>query len=490
MKASILISTPTPKTVEMLSYFIYEGETLPHTPSTERLQREAFTGATGEMVIIENHDGYEYVAYVGLGKKKAVTGLVVKNTVATLVRAAEQRQLKTLAVVLPNELQTIEYGEQSSMGVHLGSYLFLRYKTDEKTKKRVRLQSVQFVVDAKTQFEQGLTQGTLVAEGVILARDLVNDPASNTTTQTLVDEANKIAQACPSITVKVLEEQDCAKLGMGSYLSVAKGSVVPPKFVVLKYRPSKSKPKKTVALVGKSIMFDSGGLSLKPSEAMEDMKIDMSGGATVLGTFLALANLSKLGHEVPHTVYGILPACENMPSGSATRPGDIVTAMNGKTIEVLNTDAEGRLTLADALVYAERECGAEIVIDLATLTGACMVALGTDLTGMFTNNTELGKMFQTVADTEGDELWWMPLYAPYAKKMKSDIADLKNIGGGRYGGAITAAVFLEEFVDKAHWIHCDIAGPAYRNEEPKGVWGKGATGWGVQSLVRLLFQVS
>lgn len=475
----------------MLSYFIYEREPLPLSPSPERVEREGFKAGVGEILIIENLGGYRQVAYVGLGKKNAVTGLIAKNSTAQLVRAAEQRQIKSLAIVLPKNMSTTEYGEQVRMGGVLGSYQFLRYKTDEKTKKRVRLESLQFVIETKTKdFEQGLTQGALVAEGVVLARDLVNDPASNTSTQTMVDEANKIAQACPSITVKVLEEKDCAKLGMGSYLSVAKGSIVPPKFVVLKYQPTKSKPKKTVALVGKSIMFDSGGLSLKPSEAMEDMKIDMSGGATVLGTFLALANLSKLGYEVPHTVYGILPACENMPSGSATRPGDIVTAMNGKTIEVLNTDAEGRLTLADALVYAEKECNADIMIDLATLTGACMVALGTDLTGMFSNHEALGDQFRAIADAEGDELWQMPLYAPYAKKMKSDIADLKNIGGGRYGGAITAAVFLAEFVDTAHWIHCDIAGPAYRNDEPKGTWGKGATGWGVQTLVRFLFQVS
>lgn len=491
MKASIVTSTPSPKKVEMLSYLIFEGDQLPLSPTAERIQREGYTGAVGEVFFTENLSGYQYVAYAGMGSKKKVTGLVAKNSVAGLVRAAQQRQVRSLAIVLPKEFATIMYGEQMGMGAQLGSYQFLRYKTDKKTKKRVLLESVLFVLEgASPDFEQGLTQGAMVAEGVILARDLVNDPASNTTTQTLVDEAEKIADACDNVTVTVLEEKDCMKLGMGSYLSVAKGSVVPPKFVVLTYHPKKTKPQKTIALIGKSIMFDSGGLSLKPSEAMEDMKIDMSGGATVLGVFLALANLAKLGYEVPHTVHGILPACENMPSGNATRPGDIVRAMNEKTIEVLNTDAEGRLTLADALVYAERECKADIMIDLATLTGACMVALGTDLTGVFSNNEALGNVFRSIADAEGDEMWPLPLYAPYAKKMKSDIADLKNIGGGRYGGAITAAVFLAEFVDRAQWIHCDIAGPAYRSDEPKGAWGKGATGWGVQTLVRLLFQVT
>ena len=276
---------------------------------------------------------------------------------------------------------------------------------------------------------------------------------------------------------------------MGSYLSVARGSVVPPKFIVLHYKPTVSvkSPKggspfgRKIALVGKSIMFDSGGLSLKPSGSMEDMKIDMSGGATVLGVFSVLAKT-----PVSYEVFGILPACENMPSGHATRPGDIVTAMNGKTIEVLNTDAEGRLTLADAMVYAEKHCKADVIIDLATLTGACVVALGGDLAGLFSNDDKLSDSFEESAKQVGDEVWKLPLHMPYLKKMKSDIADLKNIGGGRDGGAITAAVFLSEFVDKAKWIHIDIAGPAYRTDEPKGALGKGGTGWGVLSLFEFL----
>jgi len=293
--------------------------------------------------------------------------------------------------------------------------------------------------------------------------------------------ANSIAKSSSNISVTVLDEAQCRKLGMGSYLSVARGSVVPPKFIVLHYKPRKSTSGRKIALIGKSIMFDSGGLSLKPSESMEDMKIDMSGGATVLGVFSVLAKT-----ETAQEVFGILPACENMPSGHATRPGDIVTAMNGKTIEVLNTDAEGRLTLADALVYAEKHCKADVIIDLATLTGACVVALGNDLAGLFSNDEKLSDSFEEAATLVGDEVWKMPLHMPYLKKMKSDIADLKNIGGGRYGGAITAAVFLSEFVEKAKWIHLDIAGPAYRNDEPKGTLGKGATGWGVLSLMKFL----
>jgi leucyl aminopeptidase len=240
-------------------------------------------------------------------------------------------------------------------------------------------------------------------------------------------------------------------------------------------------------LIGKSITFDSGGLSLKPSEAMEWMKIDMAGGAAVLGVFKFLSLLAARGWEdrLNVNVFGILPACENMPSGKALRPGDILTALNGKTIEVLNTDAEGRLTLADALSYAEKFIKPDYCVDLATLTGACMVALGEDIAGLFGNDNQLIKKFETVAKKENEELWQLPLPSWYRKLIQSDIADIKNIGG-RYGGAITAALFLKEFVEKMKWIHLDIAGPAFNQREERGIIKKGATGWGVISLIEFL----
>ncbi len=479
MKASILSSIPQAKQVEALSYLVFEGDKLPHNPSLELINRSDFKGSDEQVLIVDNLDGYQQVVFVGVGKRKDCTDLKIQNSVASLLRLMTAKNIASVGVVVPDLSEMQSVGTSCMIGAELGAYQFLKYKTDEKTKKQKKVEQISFVVTkGESEFKKGIELGTVLAQGVGLARDLVNDPASHTNTHTLVEVAQTISKSSANISLKVLEKEQCEKLGMGSYLSVARGSVVPPKFIVLHYKPkSADKNAKKIALVGKSIMFDSGGLSLKPSGSMEDMKIDMSGGATVLGVFSVLAKT-----QVAHEVYGILPACENMPSGHATRPGDIVTAMNGKTIEVLNTDAEGRLTLADGLVYAEKHCKADVIIDLATLTGACVVALGNDLAGFFSNNDELSESFEDSAKQVGDELWKMPLHMPYLKKMKSDIADLKNIGGGRYGGAITAAVFLSEFVDKAKWIHLDIAGPAFRTDEPKGSLGKGATGWGVLSL--------
>ena len=484
MKASILSSIPQSKQVEALSYLVFEGDKLPHNPSSELLVRSDFKGKDSEVLVVDNLDGYQQMVFLGLGQLKDCTNLKIQNSVATLLRLMTSKNIASVGVVVPdlNEMQSV--GTSCMVGAELGAYQFLKYKTDEKTKKQKKVEQISFVVGkGEVEFEKGIEMGAVLAEGVVLARDLVNDPASHTNTQTLVDVAQSIAKSSPNISVSVLEKEQCEKLGMGSYLSVARGSVVPPKFIVLHYSPKgrSTSGRKKIALVGKSIMFDSGGLSLKPSGSMEDMKIDMSGGASVLGVFSVLAKA-----DVPQEVFGILPACENMPSGHATRPGDVVTAMNGKTIEVLNTDAEGRLTLADGLVYAEKHCKADVIIDLATLTGACVVALGGDLAGLFGNDEKLCESFENSAKQVGDELWKLPLHMPYLKKMKGDISDLKNIGGGRDAGAITAAVFLSEFVDKAKWLHIDIAGPAYRTEEPKGSLGKGATGWGVLSLYQFL----
>lgn len=486
MKASILSAIPQAKQVEMLSHLVFEGDKLPHNLSSALLSRSEFKGKDGEVLLVDNLDGYQQVAFIGIGKSKDCTSLKIQSAVAALLRLATSKNVVSVVVVVPELSEIQSVGTSCMVGAELGAYQFLKYKTDEKTKKQKKVEQVFFVITKdETQFKKGVELGTVLANGVSLARDLVNDPASHTNTQTLVDVAQSIAKSSSDISVTVLDEAQCGKLGMGSYLSVARGSVVPPKFIVLSYSPKgrSISGRKKIALVGKSIMFDSGGLSLKPSGSMEDMKIDMSGGAAVLGVFSVLAKT-----PVSHEVFGILPACENMPSGHATRPGDIVTAMNGKTIEVLNTDAEGRLTLADAMVYAEKHCKADVIIDLATLTGACVVALGGDLAGLFSNDDKLSDSFEESAKQVGDEVWKLPLHMSYLKKMKSDIADLKNIGGGRDGGAITAAVFLSEFVDKAKWIHIDIAGPAYRTDEPKGALGKGATGWGVLSLYKWLTQ--
>jgi leucyl aminopeptidase len=309
---------------------------------------------------------------------------------------------------------------------------------------------------------------------VCLARDLVNEPASVSTPSYLAEQATKIARAS-GIKAEIFGLNKIKTAKMAGLLAVAKGSVEEPRFIKLTYTP-KGKAKKKIALVGKAVTFDSGGLSLKPPKSMETMKLDMSGGATVLA---AMQVISQLKPQVQVTAY--VPSTENMPSGTAQKPGDIIRYRNGKTVEVLNTDAEGRLILADALISAVED-KPDVIIDLATLTGACMVALGSQIAGMFCNNQELADALQTCGKESGEALWRMPLVKEYKDEIKSSVADIKNIGGG-HGGAIAAALFLEEFVGDVPWAHLDIAGPAFA-ERDMPYTPKGGTGFGVRTLVR------
>lgn len=435
----------------------------------------------------DNVSGYDRVYIVGLGKKETIKMRRIKNAVANVAKKLKKRKIEEVAIHIPTFLtdDPFETGKAVSVGMHLGNYQFLKYKS-----KKIREESpavakctvIAPVYDPEqlAQCERGIVKGAIISGAVYEARDLVNDPANNARPLDMSAKAKEIAAASHGlITVKILDRKQCKTLGMGAYLGVAQGSDEESQFIVMHYTPRK-KAACSIALVGKSITFDSGGLSLKPPASMVDMKLDMAGGATVLGVFSALVNL-----ETPAEVWGVLPACENMPSGKAQKPGDIVTAMNGKTIEVLNTDAEGRLTLADGLVYTERKIKPDYIIDLATLTGASIVALGTDLAALFGRDDIFTKKFFETAKIEGDDCWTLPLYRPYKKHMVSDIADLKNIGGGRNGGAITAALFLSEFVENKKWIHVDMAGPAHRDDSGAGMNGKGASGWGVQTLLTL-----
>lgn len=448
-----------------------------------------FKGKESEVLAFENVGSYDKLLLVGLGKKDKSSSKKFKNILADALRQVKRSKTKEVDIVSPGlNNKPFEIGENVAMALHLSNYQFDKYKSQESKKKITYIEKLNFYLGRtnEKEFQKGVNWGEQIASGIYLTRDLVNEPAAHVTPYALADVARAIAKESKGkIKAEVLEEAECRKLGMGAYLGVAQGSEHKPKFIVLRYvgDAARNVKRKTICIIGKSITFDSGGLSLKPSEHMEDMKIDMAGGATVLGLFKVLAQMNdKLGYEV----YGLLPACENMPSDHAMRPGDVVTALNGKTIEVLNTDAEGRLALADAISYAEKYIKPGVIIDLATLTGACMVALGDDVAGLFGNDDKLIENFKKVADHAGDELWPLPLYKPYAKRMKSHIADLKNITGGRYGGAITAALFLNEFVKGAKWIHIDIAGPAHRSEGPKGVLDRGATGWGVASLIEFL----
>jgi leucyl aminopeptidase len=326
--------------------------------------------------------------------------------------------------------------------------------------------------------EEGMRAGGVWAAATCLARDLVNEPANVVTPAFLAKRAQEIARS-GRLGLKVLERDDCQKLGMGAYVGVAQGSLEPPKFIHLTYRP-KQRARKRVVVIGKGITFDSGGLDLKPADGMYRMKDDMSGAAAVLGLFSALPKLA-----LPVEVHGLIAATENMPSGTAQRPGDIVRAMNGLTIEIGNTDAEGRLTLADALVYADKEIKPDEMVDLATLTGAIVVALGMGLSGVFVTDDGLAERMLGAAETAGEKMWRMPLHDEYKDGIKSDIADLNNISSQRGGGAIVAGLFMRDFTGGRPWAHLDIAGTAFTERElPLGP--KGATGVGVRTLLAYL----
>ena len=326
------------------------------------------------------------------------------------------------------------------------------------------------------ELERGVARGTTIGEAVNLARRLAITPANDMTPSILAERAAEAAKEA-SLRIEVLEEADALREGMGSFLSVAHGSAQPPKFIVLRYEGDPGS-KELLALVGKGITFDSGGISIKPAERMEEMKYDMSGGAAVIAAMSALGKLKP-----KFNVVGIVPATENMPGGKATKPGDIVKAMNGKTIEVINTDAEGRLILADGLCYAKK-LGATKIVDVATLTGAVVIALGHAAAAVVSNDDAFAKEFLVAAKAAGERFWQMPYYDDYSTQMKSDIADLKNTGG-RAAGTLTAAAFLRAFVDDATpWLHLDIAGTAYLDGESS--WqAKGPTGIPVRSFVAL-----
>jgi len=312
--------------------------------------------------------------------------------------------------------------------------------------------------------KSGVQQGQALAAGVTLARELANRPGNHCTPTVLAQEARQIGRSFRHVKVDVLDKPAIEKIGMGSFLSVARGSAQPPKFIVLRYEggPRGQAP---VVLVGKGITFDTGGISIKPAAEMDEMKFDMGGAASVLGTFRALAELKPKVN-----VIGLVPACENMPSGTATKPGDVVTSLSGQTIEVLNTDAEGRLILCDALTYAERFKPA-VVVDIATLTGACVIALGGVHSGLFTSDDELAAALLKAGADAQDTAWRMPLDDEYGDALKSNFADLGNVGG-RAGGAITAAVFLSKFTKAYRWAHLDIAGTAWKSGAAKGGTGR------------------
>jgi leucyl aminopeptidase len=418
------------------------------------------------------------VVVVGLGKRAELTLEAVRRAASAGLRRARELGARVVAVeTLGDRLSVRARAHAVTEGAILGAYTFDRYKR-EKTEKRVEeLRLVETDGQRRADVAAGARTGEIFAEATCFARDLVNSPANDVHPTHLATVAGQIARDA-RLRLTVLDRAECEKLGMGAFLGVAAGSAQPPKFIHLTYTPA-GKRGRRVAIIGKGITFDSGGLDLKTAEGMLRMKDDMSGAAAVLAIMRALPALKP-----PAEVHGLIAATENMPSGSAIRPGDVLRAMNGTTIEIGNTDAEGRLTLADAICYASDKVRADEIIDMATLTGACVVALGPLCSGLLSNDQSLAGRLLAAGERAGERVWQLPLIDEYREHLKSDVADLNNVGP-RGGGAITAGLFLKEFAGERPWAHLDIAGPAFvEKDTPLGP--KGATGAAVRTLLTYL----
>ncbi|MBI4336441.1 MAG: leucyl aminopeptidase [Chloroflexi bacterium] len=426
------------------------------------------------------------VLVAGLGKQGEFSLDVVRQVTAEACRALRRAGVKRAATIAHGAgiggLSALAVGQAIAEGALLGTYTFTRLKSrQEDHQELAELLVVERDADKAKELDEGVRIGRILAEATVLCRDLVNEPANRMTPTRLAEAAQEIARV-HGLEVQVLERAQCEELGMGSFLSVARGSVEPPKLIVLSYRGDPDSPENNLGLVGKGITFDSGGISLKPAANMEEMKADMAGGASVLCAVKALAQLKP-----KINVTAIVPATENLPSGSATKPGDVVRAMSGKTIEVINTDAEGRLVLADAVCYA-RKLGLRRMVDVATLTGAISVALGDVRVGLFTNNQGLADELLKAGEAAGERYWQLPMDEEYRELITSQVADIKNTGG-RNAGSITGAYFIKEFAEDTPWVHLDIAG-VDMSEKDKGYLVKGASGIPVRTLVHLALRLA
>ena len=425
------------------------------------------SGKTGSTLLLHSLPGVaaERVLLVGLGEKSTKEA-AYRDAVRAAANALKDVELKDAALFLVDMKvgsRPLSWNVRHAvLAVNDALYRFDQLKTQKKDNGPA-LAHLTLPLSPKAELQEALREAVATAEGSALARTLGNLPPNICTPSYLADEAKKLAREF-KLQVEVLERKDMEKLGMGALLAVARGSHEPPKLIVLRYNGA-AKNAKTLAFVGKGITFDTGGISLKPSGEMDEMKFDMSGAASVLGAVRALAAM-----EAPVNVVGLIPACENMPGGAATKPGDVVTTMSGQTVEILNTDAEGRLILCDALTYAERY-KPDAVVDIATLTGACVVALGHVASGLFANDDKLADEIRAAADDAWDRVWPMPLWEDYQEQLRSNFADFANIGG-RPAGSITAACFLARFARKLRWAHLDIAGTAWKSGREKGSTGR------------------
>lgn len=489
MRTSFEVSRPKAVRTDLLVHFIHKdadrfrrematARSLGRSPVAHLLSTGDFSGKEGETALI--HTGSPQaprLLLVGLGVRRAVTLERYRRAAAAAAKEAHRRKAKDVAFIVPDLLGRAEDGLVALLeGALLGLYRFDKYKKPteggDHAVDHVRLIGPRSALRAAGQ--KAVERAEALVAGTVLARDLANGPGNEIYPETLAQAAVEVGNRL-GFTVKVLDDVEIRELGMGGVLAVNRGSDREPRFIIMEYGPATKAP---VVLVGKGVTFDTGGISIKPSAGMAEMKMDMSGAAAVIGTFEAVARL-----RLPVRLVGLIPAVENMSGGSAQRPGDIIRHLNGKTSEVDNTDAEGRLILADALAYAERFKPAA-VIDLATLTGAVVAALGHVVTGMMGNDRELMHRLTQAGEATYERVWELPLFDEYERLIKSDVADVKNVGG-RWAGAITAGWFLKKHIGKYRWVHLDIAGTAII-EENGDYTPRGGSGVGVRLLTEFL----
>jgi leucyl aminopeptidase len=451
---------------------------------TAVIKNEEFKGEKGETALLRFSPSGLVKAtrllLIGVGDEGDYRPSDLIAVSGTATRFLRSRNVKSFALLARSAGETTEVAQAAAIGFVTSQFELDKYKTKDKNEKSVASFTLCIEGAKGTDLKSGLARGEVIGESMNFARDMANEPPNILHPTEMARRALEMARET-GLKCEILDEAKMIKLGMGSLMSVSIGSEQPAKLIVLRYAPAKPTGAKgdLLALVGKGITFDTGGISLKPGEGMDAMKYDMSGGATVIATMRAVAMLKP---TVP--VIGIVAAVENMPDGKASRPSDVVTAMNGKTIEILNTDAEGRLILADAVAYAEK-LGATRIIDMATLTGAVIVALGDQNTGIMGNDQAFVDELIATSREAGEGFWQLPLGPEYSKMIKSDIADMKNIGPRGKAGTIMGAVFIQEFVDKAKWAHLDIAGTAW-NDSPKPYQSKGPTAVAVRTLLRYI----
>lgn len=480
---------------EMAAIALFESNKMPNKPSSLKrvngtlhsvveslFKDKEFTGKKGQITILRSHGrlNAKRIMLIGLGEKKKFNFDLLRKVAGSAVLTAKDLNLSEITMELPEEILSAPVDRQAEAlvtGAHLSLYRFEKYLAEKNKKPTLKHTTIVCTKRNAQRVKKSAEKASIIARAVNLARDIANDSGGDVTPKNIGVMAQKIAKKY-GFKCQVFDEKAIKKLKMGGLLNVGRGSEHPPHFVVMECGYTKYP---TVALIGKGITFDTGGISLKPSKDMDLMKYDKSGAGTILATMEAVAQL-----KLPVHLVGIMPLAENVPSAKSYKPGEVIYSMAGKTIEVINTDAEGRLILADALTYAQRY-KPKYIVDIATLTGACVIALGIHSAGLLGNDKVLIRKLKEAGDSVGERLWELPLFDEYAEQMKSGIADLRNVGG-REGGCITAAAFLGNFAESSRWAHIDIAGTAWSKED-KGYLRKGATGFGVRLFLEFLSRV-